>query len=1288
MANPFVHLHVHTEYSLLDGLSKIPKLVARAKELGQPALAITDHGVMFGVIEFYNAAKKAGVKPIIGIEAYLARRSRLDRDPQHDKSAYHLLLLAQNNTGYQNLLKLASTAQLEGFYYKPRVDKETLAQFSEGVICLSGCGSSEVPRLLLEGQADQARRALAWYKDIFSPERFYIELQWHDNIPGLDKANAQLVRFAQEFGLRTVATNDVHYLNADDWVAQDVLLCIGTGTLVSQPDRMRMTDHSYYLKSDEEMAALFGAEAPESFVTPLAIAEMCNVDLDPKGYHLPMYPVPEGFTAETFLRKLCEDGLREHYGMRSDDPEVRRRLDHELSIIHQMGFDNYFLIVWDLTRYAKERDIWWNVRGSGAGSMVAYCTGITRLDPLAHGLIFERFLNPGRVSMPDIDMDFPDDRRGELIEYTVGKYGQENVAQIIAFGTMGARAAVRDVGRTLDIPLGEVDAVAKLIPAIPGKPVSLAEAIEQVPELQQKYQSTDYIHQLLDTAQKLEGVTRHASTHAAGVIISDRPLIEYAPLHRPTKGADDSGLGIVTQFEMNTCEAIGLLKIDFLGLSTLTIMRRACELIRQNHGVELDLENIPINAPASFELMARGDVAGVFQVEGAGMRRVLMDMRPTQFEHIVAAISLFRPGPLEYIPMYIRRMHGDEKIEYKHPKLEPILSETYGIIVYQEQIIRIASDLAGYSPGDADQIRKAVGKKIKEKIEEHRARFINGAVKNGIAQEVAASIYDDIEFFARYGFNKAHAADYAVITCQTAYLKAHYPIEYMTALLTVERNNTDKIGLLVTECRRMDIPVLPPDINHSEMDFSIESCETKNGDCVQGIRFGLSAIKNVGEGPVQVVLEARRPSTGSRGGAFRTLDDFCRRVDLRQVNRRALESLIKAGAFDAFGHRAQLLAIVDRMLGLSTHAHRAADAGQMTLFGEAGPAADTSVLAPLPNVEEAPAKEKLAWEKELVGIYTSEHPLTRVMADLQDTVTALCGQITEEMANQKVVVAGAITYVRRLTTKKGDPMAFAGLEDLQGTTEVVIFPRTWKQVEPIIRPDKIVVVRGKVDASGKQAKIIADSITDQLTITQPADGPRPKVGSVTASDTPQAARAPQSALRTAESGPVWDVEPNMPPQPDDVWPKDMVPAQPVSVVTANRQLTKPVELPHKAASAPPKPNGIGSVAADRQPARSVAALSAAVQSPGYSTTNSIPRLLRITLARSGDHDKDVWLLSQAHQLLTRHEGHDRFVFRLTGAGNGPIEMDFPNHSTCYSPDLVGALEKMLGPGTVRVEMQL
>jgi len=1251
MSDPFVHLHVHSEYSLLDGLCNTGRLVARAQELGQPAIALTDHGVMFGTIEFYNAAKKAGLQPIIGIEAYLAPRSRFDRDPQKDKSQYHLLLLAQNNTGVRNLYQLASLAQLEGFYYKPRVDKDILARYSEGLICLSGCGSSEVPELLLNGQVDKAKSALTWYRETFGPERYYLELQWHDNIPGLDKANAQLIRWAKEFDLKLVATNDVHYIHADDWMAQDVLLCVGTGSLVSQPDRMRMTDRSYYLKSAEEMAALFGSEAPEALVTPLAIAEMCNVALDPTGYHLPIFPVPQGHTAESFLRQLCEDGLRERYGARADDPAIRQRLDYELTVIHQMGFDNYFLIVWDLTRHAKERGIWWNVRGSGAGSMGAYCTGITRLDPLAHGLLFERFLNPGRISMPDIDMDFPDDRRGEMIEYAVQKYGHENVAQIIAFGTMGARAAVRDVGRALDIPLGEVDSVAKLIPAIPGKPVSLAEAIEQVPDLKQKYGSVGYIHELLDTAQKLEGVVRHASTHAAGVIISDRPLVEYTPLHRPTKGTDESGLGIVTQFEMNTCDAIGLLKVDFLGLSTLTIMRRACELIQQNHGVEFNLENIPIDDPKAFELLARGDVAGVFQVEGSGMRRVLMEMRPTRFEHIVAAISLFRPGPLEYIPTYIRRMHGQEKVEYKHPKLEPILAETYGITVYQEQIIRIASELAGYSPGDADQIRKAVGKKIREKIDEHRARFIHGAIQNGIEERVAASIYDDIEFFARYGFNKAHAADYAVITCQTAFLKAHYPIEYMTALLSVERNNTDKIGFLMAECRRMGIPVLKPSVNHSVLDFSIETCQGKSGDCIPAIRFGMGAIKNVGEGPVQVILEAR-----GGDGPFRNLDDFCRRVDLRQVNRRALESLVKAGAFDEFGRRAQLLTILDRMLGLSSQAHRAADLGQMTLFGAAGPTAEMSVLTPLPNVEEAPAKEKLTWEKELVGGYISEHPLARVMADLHDTVTVMCGQISEDMANQKVVVAGMVTYVRRLTTKKGDPMAFAGLEDLQGTTEIVLFPRVWQQTQSIWQPDKVVLVRGKVDATGKQPKIIADSATDQISVARPADAvPAPR---------PVMLVPPR---HVAEPEPVWDIEPDIPP-PDYEWTV----ASEASVTSDERSAAGPRR---------------GLV--NGQPAEPVAPTSdqPTQQSTAQTVNDTRPRLLTITLVRSGNHERDMSLLSEAHRLLTSRGGRDRFKFRLTGGGNGAIEMEFPNHCTCFSPELVSDLEKMLGPGAVKVEMQ-
>jgi DNA polymerase-3 subunit alpha len=1238
----FVHLHVHSEYSLLDGLSRIPQLVKRAKALGQPAVALTDHGVMYGAIEFYRAAKKAGVKPIIGLETYLARRSRFDRDPQKDKSPHHLLLLAQNDTGYRNLLKLASLSQLEGFYYKPRVDKELLAQHAEGLICATSCSSGEIPRLLRDGQVETARQAVEGYLDIFGRQRFLIELQWHEGIPGLADINRHLVELARRYQLQLVATNDVHYILAEEATAQDILLCIGTNSLVSQSDRMRMTDRSYYLKSTEEMAALFGAELPEALSNTLAVAEMCEVDLESKGYHLPVFPVPEAYTAESYLRHLCEQGLRRRYGSSADESTIRQRLDYELSVIHQMGFDTYFLIVWDLTRYAAECGIWYNARGSAAGSVVAYALGITRVDPFKNDLIFERFLNPGRISMPDIDLDFPDDRRGKLIDYTVQKYGQDKVAQIITFGTLGARAAIRDVGRAMDVPLGDVDKLAKLIPAIPGKPVGIVEALEQVPELKQIYDSTPYIHDLLDAAQQLEGIARHASTHAAGVIVSDLPLVEYVPLHRPTKGSEESGLGMVTQFDMNVCESIGLLKIDFLGLSTLTIMRKACDLIKRYQGLEFGLDTIPVDDPAAFDLLSRGDVAGVFQVEGQGMRRVLMDMKPISFDHIVAAISLFRPGPMEYIPTYIRRMHGEEPIEYKHPKLEAILGDTYGICIYQEQIIQIASQLAGYAPGDADQIRKAVGKKIKEKIDEHRARFIAGAVNNGIPQAIAASVYDDIEFFARYGFNKAHGAAYALITCQTAYLKAHYPVEYMTALLTVERHNTDKIGFLLTECRRMEIEVRPPDVNASELDFSIERQES-DGDPSQpeaprsaAIRFGMGAIKNVGDGPIEAILAAR-----AKGGPFKTLDDFCRRVDLRLVNRRALESLIRTGVMDGFGHRSQLLAVMDRMIGLSSHSHRARELGQLTLFGGALAAAgDNSMISPLPPLEEAPRKEMLAWEKELAGAYLSEHPLARAMDKLREVVTVMCSQIAEDVANQKVVVAGLVTYVRRLITKKGDPMAFAGLEDLSGSTEVVVFPRTWKETQELWQPDKILVVRGRVDATGKQPKVIAQSVSDQLAQTRPANE---------ALDLKS-----QTANRKSQT-PVTATDRKLPtPIPTPV----TTPNAAAPVVTSS--VTPTATPPPVGAS--PKPE-IRNLEAETGPSRH----------------------LLITLQRSGNDQADIARLRQAHQLLTDcRGGHDRFSFLLVGGGNGKTQLDFPNHTTAYSSDLKTRLERLLGTGCVRV----
>jgi len=1071
--NDFVHLHVHSEYSLLDGLGRVKELVRRAAELNMPALALTDHGTMHAAIEFYREAKKQDIKPIIGIETYLTPvgRRMIDKQSGVDDKRFHQLLLAQSDLGYRNLLQLASISQLEGFYYKPRIDRELLADYAEGLIATSGCMAGEIPRLISQGNTRLARERLGWWIDVFGRDRFFLELQEH-GIPELTQVNRQLVQWAQEFDLKLIATNDVHYVNSGDAGPHDVLLCVQTGELVTAQDRMRMSDGSYYLKSYPEMMELF-KERPDSLLNTLAIAEMCQVDLDPKGYHLPPFDVPPGYDAESYLRYLVDRGLKKRYGDQASNPEIQARKEHELKIIHDMGFDTYFLIVWDLCDFARRRDIWWNVRGSGAGSLVAYATGITNLDPLANQLLFERFLNPGRVSMPDIDLDYPDDRREEMINYTVEKYGKENVAQIITFGTMGARASIRDVGRAMDIPLPEVDRIAKLIPG--GPKVKINNGLELSQELHDLYESVDYVRELVDTAQRLEGVARHASTHAAGVIVADKPLVDYTPLHRPTKGHEG---GAITQYTMEILESIGLLKIDFLGLSTLTIMRKACELIQSRYGKHYDLNSIPINDRKAFELLASGNVTGIFQVESAGMRRVLTTMKPTRFEHIVATISLYRPGPMEYIDDYIDRMHGRKPVEYHHPALEPILAETYGIIVYQEQIMQIASQLSGYSPGDADLMRRAVGKKKKEELLRHREKFVNGAVERGIPKEAAEKIFEDIEFFARYGFNKAHAADYAVITCQTAYLKAHYPVEYMTGLLTVERHNTDKVGLLIGECHTMGIQVLPPDINKSDIDFAIE--DTDGGSA---IRFGLGAVKNVGEGAIEVILQAR-----VEGSPYIDVDDLCRRVDLRQVNRRALESLIKAGALRPLGQRAQLLAIIDRMMGLSSQTHQAAAVGQTNMFDMGGfdaPAAG-SILYPLPEVQEISRREILGWEKELVGVYVSEHPMQPLLDRLGDSVTCLLGQIDETMVGHKVTVAGMINWVRQIYTKNGKPMAFVELEDVQGTIEVIVFPRTYEETHGMWETEKVVVVRGKVDIKGGNGpKIICDKVDDNITRIAP-----------------------------------------------------------------------------------------------------------------------------------------------------------------------------------------------------------
>ena len=1124
---PFVHLHVHSEFSLLDGLSRIKHLAARAKALNQPALALTDHGTMFGVIPFYEACKAAGVKPIIGIETYVAARRMTDRDPQLDRERTHLLLLATDQTGYLNLLQLASSAQLDGYYYRPRIDLDILAAHSDGLICTTGCMAADIPRAIQAGDMKKAHDLMGRYLDIFGPERFFVELQEH-SIPELTAINKILVEdMAPRYNLRFLATNDVHYTTPEEASPHDVLLCIQTGATVNESRRMRFTDTGYYLKSRAEMAALFG-HIPGALDNSLLIAEMCNVDLSSKGYHLPLFPVPEGYDAESYLRELCEKGLTWRYGetRAGSDEALRARLEHELRIINRMGFAAYFLIVWDLCEYARTAGIWWNVRGSGAGSLVAYTLGITGIDPIANGLIFERFLNPGRVSMPDIDLDYPDDRRHDMVQYAVQKYGQDKVAQIITFGTLGARAAIRDVGRALDVPLPEVDAIARLIPAIPGKPAKIVNVLDKdhefySAELEEKYKGDRRVHELVDTAKQLEGVARHASSHAAGVIISDRPLVQYVPLHRPTSG--ESGLGgiqSVSQWPMEIIEKIGLLKVDFLGLSTLTVMRKAAQLIEQRHGVRYTMDNIPYDIgqcgpgkdsdkgmEKAFEMLARGDVLGVFQVEGSGMRKLMMDMKPQRFDHIIAAISLFRPGPMENIPEYIRRMHAalfqDKDIAVYHtPELKPILQDTYGILVYQEQIIRIAAELAGYEPGEADMIRKAVSKKKRDLMDQHKAQFTAGAMARGFSQEVCDAIWGDIEFFARYGFNKAHAADYAVICCQTAYLKAHYPVEYITALLTVDHADTEKVAKYVTDARHLGITVAPPSLNRAALDFTIEdddgrppTADRRQTNSSSGratgvastIRYGMGAIKNAGEGAVQVLIDEREAN-----GRFKDPVDLAERVDLRRIGKRALESMVKVGVFDEWGTRPQLIDALDGMISYSGTTHAAAEVGQMTLFGGNGGSFKVAVnlIRAEKDVPAIDRRQLLDWEKELIGVYLSEHPLEHRLAELQSVITARTGDLDPTWNGKGVTLAGLVAGVRTLNTKKGQPMAFVTLEDLDGKIDLVFFPKAWAAGRESVQPNQILVVRGKVQAENEAISILVDSVQTKLTVAKDASAAR------------------------------------------------------------------------------------------------------------------------------------------------------------------------------------------------------
>jgi len=1256
----FVHLHVHTQYSLLDGLSRIDQLVSRARDLGMESLAITDHGAMFGVIDFYRACKNAGVKPIIGVEAYLAPRRMQDRDSNLDRKAFHLLLLAKNQTGYQNLLKIASAAQLEGFYYNPRIDRDFLAAHAEGLIATSGCLAAQIPSMIMAGQDDHARDLIGWYRDVFGKENFFLELQHHD-IPELEQVNRWLIENRDFADTPFVATNDVHYVMEDDYDPHDTLLCIQTTALKGDTNRLRMSDPSYHLRSQADMWRFFGhIRDGEALKNTRLIAEMCEVNLDPQGYHLPVFPVPEGHTAETYLRYLCEKGLRWRFGDNAlQDPVLRDRLNHELKIIHDMGFDTYFLIVWDLCEYAREADIWWNARGSSAGSLAAYSLGITSIDPIQNSLIFERFLNPGRVSMPDIDLDYPDDRRAEMINYTARKYGEDKVAAIITFGTLGPKAAVRDVGRVLGVPLELVNQTAKLIPQEP-KPKPLMTYVESNPELLDLYNSNREIRQVIDTAQALQGVSRHASTHAAGVIVGDKPLVEYIPLHRLTSGSDNTSLKAVTQFPMETCESIGLLKIDFLGLSTLTILRKACDLIARYHGIHYNMSNIPYRhemvaddpeatrmLDEAFEMLGRGETIGVFQVESGGMQQMLRGMRPRRFENIVAGVALYRPGPMDYIPTYNARFHGNEEVHYHHERLKPILAETYGIIVYQEQLMRIAGELFGYELGEADLMRRAVSKKKEKDLLEHRSIFLERGPKNGVAVEVAEKIFADIEFFANYGFPKAHAADYAVITVQTAYLKCHYPAEYMTALLTVHRDDSTKVATFMEECRRLNIPILPPDVNASLLDFDIQPVD----DNVRGIRFGLAAVKNAGVNALQPIIDARLAE-----GPFRDLEDFCKRVDLRQVGKRTLESLIKVGAMEAFGSRAQVLGALERMISFSANYHHEREIGQMNMFGD-DPGTAEDLFSGLQFIEEFPQRERLDWEKELLGLYVTGRPADKYRDVLRASNTRDIRELKENsfgMHDKPVVVAGEVVTMRKIITRNNDVMCVVHLEDWRpsaGTIDVVIFPRTWLKCQDIVAEGEIIRVKGKFDTSRGDPQIIAEEVSQNFTVIN-GNGDYVDSYAYSPPDVPEWA----------------DTDDDLPPEAYE--PAPPAPEPPAAVLSTEPQEIEPEPAPPPAEA----------------PAYELPPHLQAVANGGNGNDAPAgPRWIFVCLQRTGDDERDQRRLRRVYNTLVKFPGEDRFTIVTESAGRS-VQLDFKT-TTGVCEDLIKNLEKIVGSQNIQVHQQ-
>jgi DNA polymerase-3 subunit alpha len=1291
--NDFTHLHVHSEFSLLDGLGRITELVDSAAQQGFDSLGLTDHGALYGAVAFYQACVTKGIKPIIGVETYVARRSMTEKEGKADAQPFHLILLAKDSVGYRNLCRLVTDAHVDGYYYRPRIDREHLARHSEGLVGLSACLGGEVARALEVDDWDLAKSVAGQYGDILGAGNFFLELQDH-GLPEQRALNEKLLRLAPEAGLPLVVTNDLHYVHEAQADAHDVLLCVGTGNNIDTPNRMKFETRDFWLKSAAQMAALF-SDQPEAIRNTRLIGEMTNLELPLGHLRIPHFPVPEGETTESWLRKECQRGLERRYG--TVTPELQERLDYELGVIISMGYAGYFLIVADFIRFAREQRIQTTCRGSAPGSIVTYTLGITPVDPIAYQLPFERFLNPDRVTMPDIDVDFEDGRRDEVIAYVTRKYGSDHVAQIITFGTMLARAAIRDVGRVLGHSYGEVDRIAKAVPNQLG--IRLDEAIATSPELRGMVESDPAVKRITDFARQLEGVARNASTHAAGVVISREPLTELMPLQKATNSD-----ALMTQYEMHGIEALGLLKFDFLGLSNLTILRHAVDLVRQERGIEIDLDTIALDDAATFELLASGETTGIFQLESAGMRRYIRELRPTSVYDLAAMVALYRPGPMDNIPAYIRRKHGHEPVTYLHPLLAPYLEKTYGIFVYQEDIMSAAVALGGFTGPEADTLGYAIRKKKSSVLRAQKEKFVSQAAERGVLPHVIDAVFKAFEPFERYGFNKAHATCYGLIAYQTAYLKANYTVEYMTSVLTAFRSNEEKVAAAIAECRRMGIEVLPPDVHKSGVEFTVEG---------QAIRFGLLAVKNVGQGAIESIIDAREA-----GGPFHSLADFCSRVDLRLANRKVLESLARVGALNALGHPAQILLGLDDAMAAGQSAQRDRLTGQTSLF-DLGADDAAAMERPLPQTTEVPVRERLRWEKELLGLYLSEHPMGEVAEQVGQFVTAYSGDLKDEsLDGQRIVVAGIVTGFRTIITKTKSTMGVATLEDLQGTIEVVVFPRMYEQSAGTWTEGAILLVAGRVDHRGEEVSLLADIVLDWDAAL--ARGPEAVAREVAAGDRGRVPRRPLPSPQLPSTAPVHPatyanangnghgdnghhgVQAPAPASPavDGSPPvigrtaggRDIVY---VSPLRAEARTTVAAELPSIAPGEPiptyHEPPGLDALSPDRDlepalpdEARTVAADTADAATPPVDA--SPDAILHVRFAGGAGTERVVGAMEAFKGLLVERPGSTRVVLHVptaTGASSLPMEL---RRGVAYDAELLAEVRRRLGEGIVELRL--